>query len=588
VEHYYLLFSMTILARKLFPFLSWLQIYNKEKAIADLVAGLTVAVVLVPQGMAYAMLAGLPPVYGLYAGLVGAGIAALFGSSTQLSTGPVAIVSFLVLTSLAPLATPETTEYITLAILLALLVGIIQFAMGVFKLGFIMNFVSHSVIVGFSSAAAIIIASTQVPSLLGIKVEQHELVFETFFALAKAIPDTHIPTLAVGVASVIGILFLKRIHKMFPSALVVVVFSILASTYFNFKSMGISVVGAVPSGIPFPTLPELSFDSLFSLAGTAVIISVIGFMEAFAIAKALATKRKEKINVNQELIGQGLANMAVSFFKGYPVSGSFSRSAVNDAAGGMTGMSSVIVSIFVLLSLLFLAPYLYSLPKAVLASIVIIAVIGLIDIKKFKHLWHIDRNDGVVALTTFVAAFLLKPDYAIFIGIILSLVLFLRKSMQQHIAVLGRVAERSAFADVREDKQAVACPLMVIVRPSQSIYFGNVERTLESIGAALKNNERAKVMIFDGESVSFMDASSIELFEHFIAEKQAAGMIFVFANIQQSVYQKLHTFGLVDLIGSDHFEIGKGNAIKRAVTELSKMHAGSCGTSAYLECAEHH
>lgn len=579
---------MTILARKLFPFLSWLQIYNKEKAIADLVAGLTVAVVLVPQGMAYAMLAGLPPVYGLYAGLVGAGIAALFGSSTQLSTGPVAIVSFLVLTSLAPLATPETTEYITLAILLALLVGIIQFAMGVFKLGFIMNFVSHSVIVGFSSAAAIIIASTQVPSLLGIKVEQHELVFETFFALAKAIPDTHIPTLAVGVASVIGILFLKRIHKMFPSALVVVVFSILASTYFNFKSMGISVVGAVPSGIPFPTLPELSFDSLFSLAGTAVIISVIGFMEAFAIAKALATKRKEKINVNQELIGQGLANMAVSFFKGYPVSGSFSRSAVNDAAGGMTGMSSVIVSIFVLLSLLFLAPYLYSLPKAVLASIVIIAVIGLIDIKKFKHLWHIDRNDGVVALTTFVAAFLLKPDYAIFIGIILSLVLFLRKSMQQHIAVLGRVAERSAFADVREDKQAVACPLMVIVRPSQSIYFGNVERTLESIGAALKNNERAKVMIFDGESVSFMDASSIELFEHFIAEKQAAGMIFVFANIQQSVYQKLHTFGLVDLIGSDHFEIGKGNAIKRAVTELSKMHAGSCGTSAYLECAEHH
>lgn len=318
---------MTQLVYRMMPFLSWMRTYNTEKAVADLLAGLTVAVVLVPQAMAYAMLAGLPPVYGLYAGLIGAGVAALFGSSTQLSTGPVAIVSFLVLTSLAPLATPETAEYIALAVLLALLVGVIQFAMGAFRLGFIMNFVSHSVIVGFSSAAAIIIASTQLPSLLGVTVAQHEFVFETFYALLKAVPETHLPTLLVGMVSVIGILLMKRIHKAFPSALLVVVLSILASVYFDFQALGISVVGAVPSGIPLPTLPELSFASIFSLAGTAIVISIIGFMEAFAIAKSLAAKRKEKINVNQELIGQGLANMLVSLFKGYPVSGSFSRSA---------------------------------------------------------------------------------------------------------------------------------------------------------------------------------------------------------------------------------------------------------------------
>lgn len=571
----------------MFPFLPWVQTYNKQKAISDLVAGLTVAVVLVPQAMAYAMLAGLPPVYGLYAGLVGAGIAALFGSSTQLSTGPVAIVSFLVLTSLAPLATPETAEYITLAILLALLVGVIQFAMGAFRLGFIMNFVSHSVIVGFSSAAAIIIASTQIPSLLGVKVEQHELVFETFYALVKAVPETHLPTLIVGVLSVVGILFMKKIHKIFPAALVAVVISIIASIYFDFKAMGISVVGAVPSGVPFPTLPDLTLSSIFSLAGTAVVISVIGFMEAFAIAKSLAAKRKEKINVNQELIGQGLANIVVSFFKGYPVSGSFSRSAVNDSAGAMTGMSSVIVSFFVLLSLLFFAPYLYNLPKAVLAAIVIIAVVGLVDIKKFKHLWQIDRNDGAVALTTFAAAFILKPDYAIFIGIILSLVLFLRKSMQPQIAVLGRVAAKNAFVDIREDKEAVACPLMTIVRPSQSIYFGNVERVLETIDSILKKDERSKVLIFDGESVSFMDASSIELFEQFIVEKEAQGMTFVFANIQNGVYKKFAQFGLVEHVGSDRFLTGKGSAIKRAVEILSDMKCGKCDANAYIECSEH-
>jgi len=578
---------MTKIVYKMLPFIPWMRVYNKQKAVADLLAGVTVAVVLVPQAMAYAMLAGLPPVYGLYAGLIGSGIASLFGSSTQLATGPVAIVSFLVLTSLTPLATPETSEYISLAILLALLVGMIQLAMGVFRLGFIMNFVSHSVIVGFSSAAAIIIASTQVPSLLGVKVEQHELVFETFFALAKAIPETHIPTLIIGIVSIVSIIYMKKIHKMFPSALVAVVVSILVSIYFDFKSLGISVVGSVPGGIPFPTLPEISTSSSFSLIGTAVVISIIGFMEAFAIAKSLATKRKEKIDVNQELIGQGLANMAVSFFKGYPVSGSFSRSAVNDSAGGMTGMSSVIVSIFVLLALLFLAPYLYSLPKAVLASIVIIAVIGLVDIKKFKHLWHIDRNDGVVALSTFASAFILKPDYAIFIGIILSLVLFLRKSTQPHVAVLGRVAEKNSFADIQEDNTAKTCPFIVVARPSQSIYFANVERVIEILSSLLKKNERAKVLVFDGESVSFTDASAIELLEQFIVEKKAEGINFVFANIQKNIYRKFKRFGLTELVGDDNFQTGKNGAIKRATEIISELHCGSCGVNVFIECSQH-
>lgn len=575
---------MTTMLLKFLPFVPWMRTYNKEKGVADLVAGLTVAVVLVPQAMAYAMLAGLPPVYGLYAGLIGAGVAALFGSSTQLSTGPVAIVSFLVLTSLAPFATPESAEYIALAIALALVVGIIQFLMGAFRLGFIMNFVSHSVVVGFSSAAAIIIASTQVPSLLGIKVGQHEFVFETFIDIIKALPETHIPTLTVGALSVVAILLMKRIHKAFPAALVVVVVSILASIYFHFEVMGIKVVGAVPSGIPFPTFPDISVSGIMGIMGTAIVISIIGFMEAFAIAKALAAKKREHIDVNQELMGQGLANVFVSFFKGYPVSGSFSRSAVNDLAGGRTGMSSVFVSLFVLLSLLFLAPYLYNLPKAVLASIVIIAVAGLVDIKKFVHLWKIDRNDGIIAWVTFATAFIMKPDYAIFIGVILSLILFLRKSMRPHVAILGRNKEKNAFADITEDEKAVACPHMVIVRPDQSMYFGNAEYVINDTKRALEASKDAKVLIFDGESVSFTDTSSLEMFEHFIEDKQKEGMFFVFVNIQKDVHEKFINAGLATLIGKDSFVTGKGNAIRLAKEKLAKMGCKDCNSKAFREC----
>ena len=569
---------------KFLPFLPWLRYYSKEKGVADFVAGLTVAVVLVPQAMAYALLAGLPPVYGLYAGLVGAGIAALFGSSTQLSTGPVAIVSFLVLTSLVPLATPESAEYITLAIALALLVGIIQFAMGAFRLGFIMSFVSHSVVVGFSSAAAIIIASTQVPNLLGIKIGQHEFVFETFIDIFKAIPEANISTLIIGAVSGAAILLMKKIHKTFPAALVVVVASIVASSFFHFEKMGIAVVGAVPSGIPFPTFPEITFSDAFGLLGTAVIISVIGFMEAFAIAKSLAVKKREHINVNQELMGQGLANILVSFFKGYPVSGSFSRSAVNNLSGGQTGMASVFVSIFVLVTLLFLAPYLYNLPKAVLASIVIIAVIGLIDIKKFAELWRIDRNDGIIAVVTFATAFIMKPDYAIFIGIILSLVLFLRKSMRPHVAILGRNAGRNAFADSAEDKEAICCPYIVIARPNQSMYFGNAEYVISDLKRAIDLNDKAKVLIFDGESVSFIDASSLEMFEHFIKDKQEEDITFIFVNIRKAVYEKFVRSGVAKLVGEDVFVTGKGSAIALAKQKLATKGFKNCGSHAFKEC----
>ncbi len=568
---------------KLIPFLSWVRTYDRKKFVADLSAGLTVAVILVPQAMAYAMLAGLPPVYGLYAGLIGAGVAGLFGSSTQLSTGPVAIVSFLVLTSLTPFAAPESENFISLAILLALLVGLVQLLMGVFRLGFMMSFVSHAVVVGFTNAAALIIASTQIPSLLGIKVGQHELVFETFIDIARNLPTTHLPTVAISVAAIAALLILRRIHKAFPAALVIVVTSILASSYFDFEALGIKVVGAVPSGIPFPALPAFSFDMASDLLGTALIISIIGFMEAFAIAKSLAAKRKEKIDVNQELIGQGLANMAVSLFRGYPVSGSFSRSAVNNLAGAQTGMAGAFVSLFVLLALLFVAPYLYALPKAVLAAIVIVAVIGLVDIRELSHLWKTTRSDGAVAVATFGFAFLMKPDYAIFIGIILSLMLFLRKTMRPDLAILGRDEERHAFADIKNDPAARTCPYMTLVRPDRALYFANIDATLESAERIIAECT-PKIFIVDGEAVNFIDATAIEALGRFIREKEEAGLRILFINLKEDVRATFRRASMDDFLEKNASIMGKSAAIAAGKALLPAECCATCTARVFQEC----
>lgn len=571
---------------KALPFLSWIRDYDMRKFGADAIAGLTVAVILVPQGMAYAMLAGLPPVYGLYAGLVGAGIASLFGSSSRLSTGPVAIVSFLVFTSLSSFAAPESPKFIGLAITLAFIVGIIQLLMGAFRLGFIMSFVSHSVIVGFSNAAAIIIASTQIPSLLGITIGQHEFVFETFADIMRHLPETHLLTLGIGATSIVLMLALRKVHRMFPAALAVVILSTIAVSRFGLDAFGIKIVGAVPAGIPFPALPDIAPDTIISLFGTGLVISIIGFMEAFAIAKTIAAKRKERLNVNQELVGQGLANIAVSFFKGFPVSGSFSRSAVNDLAGAKTGMSGILVSVFSLVALLFVTPLLHDLPRAALAAIVIIAVTGLIDIAAFSHLFRTDRNDGIVAVVTFVAAFLMKPDYAIFIGITLSLILFLFRSMKPTVSLLVRDPERNVFVPAEPGQAFAQCDAITIVRPDRSLYFGNIEHVIHSVGLILSERVKTRILIVDCEAVNTIDATAGQELSVFTEETGKKGIEIFFANSRDSIKRTLYESGIRKDVPEDHFVAGKGNTLKLLAPRLTRRFCDSCDKRVFKECHE--
>jgi len=361
---------------KVFPFLLWLKDYGGTAFRSDLVAGLTVAVVLIPQAMAYAMLAGLPPVYGLYAGAVTPFIAALWGSLRQLATGPIAIMSLLVLTTLTPIAQPGSPEFIELALLLSLLVGCLYFLVGIFRMGQVMAFISHSAVRGFTAAAALIIIATQLPHFLGISVSRHEFIFPMLLEIIRGLPGFHWPTTLIGLFSFILIYGLKRYRPQLPAGLLALVSTSLVIYFFNLNESGIVIIGQIPSGLPRFHLPGLDIEIASSLFGPAVVIALVSFAETYSVGKAISSKTKQKVNVDQEFIGQGLANLVGSFFQCYPVSGSFSRTAINYAAGAKTGISSVVSSFLVALALLFLTPLFTFIPKAALAALVISAFPG--------------------------------------------------------------------------------------------------------------------------------------------------------------------------------------------------------------------
>ncbi|RMH01582.1 MAG: SulP family inorganic anion transporter [Aquificota bacterium] len=542
------------------PFLGWFKNYTKRDFVADLIAGLTVAVVLVPQSMAYALIAGLPPVYGLYAAAIPPIIAALFGSSYHLATGPVAIVAFLTFTSLVSYAKPGEPKFIELAILMAFLVGLFQFSIGFFRLGFIINFVSHAVILGFANAAAIIISTTQVPALLGIKVEQKELIFQNIYEILRNIHNTNPYTLAIGLVSIALIVGLKRVHPYFPSALFTVVLFTGLSYLFSFEAYGVKVVGEIPRGLPLPQFPSVDWDLFDRIVGKAVVVGVVGYMEAYAIAKLIASQSKQKIDTNQELIGQGLSNIIGSFFKSFPVSGSFSRSAVNFKAGAKTGLSNVISALFVIATLFIFAPLLYYLPRAVLSAIVISAVVGLIDPKKFLHTWKTNRYDGITALSTFALSFIMKPDYAIFIGIFISLSLFLWRSLHPRMVRLARDPATRTFVNA-QTYNIPTCPQMEVVRPEASIYYANVENIVESLQDVMEEKKALKHLIIDCESVNYMDGTAVEVLEGFIQESRKKGVNIAFVNLKAPVYETMKSSGLADLIGSENILPSKGYAV---------------------------
>ncbi len=687
---------------RLFPFLSWFPL--KASIIrADLLAGIAVALVLIPQSMAYAQLAGLPAYYGLYAAFLPVIVAAMWGSSAQLASGPVAMVSILTAAALMPLAVTGSEDYIALAILLALMVGVIQLTMGLFKLGSIVNFISHPVIVGFVNAAAIIIALSQLSKILGVPMYRSEHFIQDIWGVLQQIGDTHMPTLIMAVSAFAVMFVLKRVAPKLPGVLLAVIITTIVSWSIGFEHNGTgkianiadvevktlankfsqtethinelnsqvisksgelnllhksahagsqqavalnykiellklelkdaeaenrkrerslrkfifervpanndqpaklylagsvpanetadeyrwhiakiksgefqlvgggAVIGNVPAGLPSFEIPKFSLDMFMALLASAFVISMVGFMEANAMAKAMAAKTKQRLDSNQELIGQGLANIVGAFTKSFPVSGSFSRSAVNLNAGALTSMSSVFTFLIVFITLLFLTPLLYHLPQAVLAAVIMMAVVGLVNFKAIKHAWQTHIHDGIAAVITFVATLAFAPhmDKGIMIGAGLAIILYLYRTMKPRVAILGRHQD-GTLRDVKIHNLPVS-DYIIAIRYDGSLYFANVPYFEDTILEAIANNPRATHMLIVANGINQLDASGDEVIHHIVERLRSNGIRIVFSGLKKQVIDIMRHSGLLAYIGTENIFPDEDKALAAIYEEVLEV-----------------
>ncbi len=692
------------------PFLRWIgELRDRQVLRADIVAGVTVALVLIPQSMAYAQLAGLPPYYGLYAAFLPPMVAALFGSSRQLATGPVAVVSLLTAAALEPIAAAGSPGYVAYAITLSLLVGLFQIALGLLRLGVVVNFLSHPVIIGFTNAAAIIIATSQLDKIFGVRVEKAENHVETVWnTLVAATHQTHWPTFFIAVGAFTIMIMLRRINPRIPNVLIAVAISTALSSAIRFEHIdtadiaqfeneavqlvvrdqialqreipeldgaiagaekqyrqtlaqfgtddsrtllaqhaydtlrlkrerriksvktdveeikktrfdhvprpdgglgrfylhghapsdmkvdgrlwrirsldgaklvmngGGNVVGAIPGGLPMPALPKFDLGAMLQLLSAAITISLIGFMEAISIAKAMATRTRQKLDANQELVGQGLGNIVGSLTLSYPTSGSFSRSAVNIGAGAVTGFASVITGVIVVITLLWLTPLLYHLPQATLAAVIMMAVVGLINVRAVRHAWLANKQDGVVAIVSFVLTLAFAPhlDKGILVGAGLALIMHLYRTMQPRVAVLARHAD-GTLRDA-EMFGLDTCKDISMIRFDGQLYFANTSYFEDRVMERVATRPDLKYVIVVGDGINQIDATGEEMLSHLAERLDKAGIRLLFTGLKTQVMDVLRRTGLYERVGARHFFRTEDQALDYAWQALGNNHEADC------------
>lgn len=537
------------------PILDWMPKYNKAWFKDDLAAGLTVGVMLIPQGMAYAMIAGLPPIFGLYACTLPIIIYAILGTSRQLAVGPVAMVSLLTASGVGMLAEAGTDTYITLAITLAFMVGVIQFLLGAFKLGFLVNFLSHPVISGFTSAAALIIGLSQLKHLLGINIPRSHHVHKILIHAFEQRADIHWLTVLFGVGGIALIVGIKKINKAIPGTLIAVIIGTAVVALLKLDTLGIKIVGTVPEGLPSLSTPDLKMDTLSNLTGIALTIALVSFMESIAVAKALQLKhRNYKVEANQELIALGLANIGGSFFQSYLTAGGFARTAVNDQAGAKTGVAALISAALIILTLLFLTPLFYYLPKAILASVIMVAVVGLINVKEAIHLWSANRSDFWMLIVTFIATLSLSIEQGIGLGVVMSLAMVIFRTTRPHIAELGQVPGTHFYRNKERFENVIINDALLIMRFDAQLYFANTNYFKDKLFEKVQEKgDSLKVVVIDSEALNNLDSSAAHALDEVIDDLRAKGIEIVFTGVKGPVRDAFQKNHLTDKIGKDRF-----------------------------------
>ena len=550
--------------KKLIPILEWLPNYNTSLLKVDLFAGITVGIILIPQGIAYALIAGLPPIYGLYCALVPQVMYAIFGSSRQVAIGPVAMDSLIVATGVSTLALVGTESYISIAILLALMVGTIQLIMGIFNLGFIVNFLSKPVITGFTSAVALIIGFNQFRNLLGLDFAQSDQIQIILQGIWFELGNFNYHTTIIGLISMIIIIIARRINKKIPNALIVVILGVLLMKYFGNIFINVSIVKDIPSGLPKFGIPEFDLDLIRNLLPIALTLVMVGYLETISIGKSLEAKQDEyRIRPNQELIALGISNMVGSLFKAYPSASSFSRSAINYESGAKTGMAALISVVMVLITLLFLMPLFYYLPKTVLSAIIIVAVFGLVNFKEANFLWKANQLDFCLMLATFIATLFLGIEFGITIGVGLSLIVLIFRTSRPYVVELGKVPNSNFYKNKERFEEVILDKDVLVFRFDAQLFYANASYFRDRLEQMMDNKGSAlKLIVLDAESINRVDSTGVEMLKERILFCQKKGIIFYLAGVKGPVRDDLFRSGILEIISLNHFFMRANQAVR--------------------------
>jgi SulP family sulfate permease len=570
---------------KLFPFLRWWPMVTRDTLKADLVAGLTGAVVVLPQGVAFAMIAGLPPVYGLYTAMVPAVIAGLFGSSRHLISGPTTAISIVVFAAISKYAEPGSAKFVQMALTLTFLAGVYQLALGLARMGALVNFISHSVVVGFTAGAAVLIATSQIKHFFGLAIPSGESFLHTWQDLFKLIDKTNFYVLMVAALTLASLLVLMRVKPAWPNMLIAMVAGGVIAFLLGAGPHHIQLVGKLPAHLPPLSLPDLHLASLKQLGSAALAVAMLALVEAVAIARSIASKSGQRIDGNQEFVGQGAANIVGSFFSSYASSGSFTRSGLNYTAGAVTPMSAVFAALALALIVLLVAPLAAYLPIPAMAAILLVVAWRLIDFHHIGTILRTSKRETTILLTTFFATLFVELEFAIYVGVMLSLVIYLMRTSQPNVVTRVPDPATPNRHFVTEPKLP-ECPQLKIVRIDGSLYFGAVDHIQEQLHRLSQNYPGQKHLLLVGNGINFIDLAGAEMLAAESRQRKANGGGLYLVKVKEEACNTLRKGGFRELIGPENIFQTKSDAIQSVLRRLDRDACARCDKRIFLECAQ--
>jgi SulP family sulfate permease len=554
---------------------------------ADIMAGITGAVIVLPQGVAFAIIAGLPPEYGLYSAIVPTIIAALFGSSRHLISGPTTAISIVIFTTLSPLSSPGSAEYIQMVITLTFIAGIFQLSLGIARLGALVNFVSHSVVVGFTAGAAILIGTSQLSNLLGVPGSTRHAFIHVLTDLVHRLPETNLDVLAIGIVTLIVALLFRIFFPRWPGMLIAMIIGSLLAVILKGSEHGVRLVGSLPAHLPPFSAPELSTSAVRQLAPAALAIAMLGLTEAVSIARSVATRSHQRIDSNQEFIGQGLSNVVGSFFSSYASSGSFTRTGLNYEAHAKTPMSAVYSAISLAVIMLLIAPLTAHLPIAAMAGVLLLVAYNLIDFRHIRAIIKTSPSEAAVLAVTFLATLLVELEFAIYVGVILSLLLYLNRTSHPHFITLAPDPEsdRRSFTNILK-KPLPECPQLKIIRMDGSLFFGAVDHFAQEMrNITMQSPEQAHILLV-GSGINFIDSAGCEALAEESHRLHLTGRKLYLCSLKGDVLNVLKRGECIKRIGEENIFRSKIEAIEKIVPQLDPERCRVCTVRIFNECAQ--